>query len=45
MVIKYIFHIIIVIAAQAGKELTMRDIPGERFVKLSQVWHSYGIKM
>jgi hypothetical protein len=44
-VLKYIFHIIIVKAGQAGKGLPMRDIPGEWFVKLSQVWHSYGIKI
>jgi hypothetical protein len=42
-VLKYIFHIIIVKGGQAGKRLAMRDMPGEWFVKLSQVWLSYGI--
>ena len=42
---KYKFEIIIGIIGKGGKGLKMRDIPGEWFVKLGQVWHSYGIKI
>jgi hypothetical protein len=45
MVLKYKIHIIIVKLRKAGRELTMQDIPGEWFVKLSQVWYSHGIKI
>ena len=44
-ILKYKFHIINIIAGQAGKLLAMLDIPGEWFVKLSQDLYSYGIKI
>jgi hypothetical protein len=44
-VLKYKFNICIVIMRKAGRGLKMRDIPDERFVNLSQVWYSYGIKI
>ena len=44
-IIKYKFHIIVVIIGKAGKGLKMRDIPVEWFVKLSQVRCSYGIEI
>jgi len=44
-IIRYKFHIIIVIIGKAGKGLKMRDIPVEWFLKLSQVRRSYGIKI
>jgi hypothetical protein len=42
-VLRYKFNIFIVIMRKAGKQLKMRDIPGEWFVKLSQVRYRYGI--
>ena len=42
-VLKYKFHIIILIVEKAAKGLKMQDIPVEWFVKLSQVWYSYYI--
>jgi hypothetical protein len=45
MVLIYIYYILIVKVGQAGKGITMQDIPGEWFVKLSQDLYSYGINI
>ena len=45
MVLKYKFQISIVIIRKAVREMAMQDIPGEWFVKLSQVWYSHGIEI
>ena len=44
-ILRYKFDISLAITRKAGRELTMQDIPGEWFVKLSQVWYSHGIKI